>query len=107
MIKLSLDHGVNKDSIFGFLQYAAAICYQSKEVNYVRGAHGIAGYAVGLLKRFGSSIDAEPPLCLLYYGYIAPHIEPWQVCTENLRKGFEGEPISHCWLIKEELCSAN
>jgi hypothetical protein len=91
MTKLSLDHGLSKDSLVGFLSYAVSSCYHSKEVHCIREAHKIAGDTILLLKRFGSSIDAEPDLCLLYYGYVAQHTEPWQLCTENLRKGFEGK----------------
>jgi len=89
MIKLSLDHGVCKDSIFGFVQYAAVICHQSKEVKYIREACRIGKAAMALLNRFGSYVDIGPEICLIYYSFVAPHTEPLQLCTENLRKGFE------------------
>ena len=106
MIKLSLDHGVCKDSIFGFVQYAAVICHQSKEVKYIREACRIGKAAMALLNRFGSHVDIGPEICLIYYSFVAPHTEPLQLCTENLRKGFKGKQIMS-WFINHQRCQIN
>ena len=91
MIRLSLDHGMCKDSILGFVQYAAGICHHSTDAIHVQEACRIGKEAMALLGRFGSSPDIKPKLCLIYYSYVAPCTEPQQNCTKYLRKGFEGE----------------
>merc|ERR1712085_227080 len=66
MIKLSLDHGICKYSIFGFVQYAAGICHQSMDIKHVQEACRIGKEAMTLLSRFGSAQDIKPKLCLIY-----------------------------------------
>ena len=91
MIQLSLDHGICKDSILGFVQYAATICRQSKNIKHVQEACRVGKEAMTLLGRFGSSADMQPKVCLVYYSVVAPRTEPLQNCIEHLRKGFKGE----------------
>jgi len=91
MIQISLEHGVCKDSVFGFVQYAAIICNLSKseEVKYIQEACRIGKVGMSLLQRFGSPVDIMPKAYLFYYGFVAVHTEPLQVCAENMRKSFE------------------
>ena len=43
-------------------------------------------------KRFDSS-EMVPKICFCYFGFVGVHTEPLQVCSENLRKGFEGKGL--------------
>jgi hypothetical protein len=93
MIELTLNNGLCKGSIYGFNQYAAAICEQTKDLRYIKEACRIGKVAMMLLDRFGSTVDCEPKITLLYYGFVAPRTDPIQLCIENLQKGFKGECI--------------
>ena len=86
MIKFTLDHGICKDSAYGFVQYAAAVCHGASKV---KEACRIGNIAMMLLKRNDSSADIVPKVYFFYYGWVAPYTEPLQVCTKNLRKSFD------------------
>jgi len=91
MIQISLEHGVCKDSIFGFVQYAAIVCNlnKSEEVKCIQEACRIGKVAMSLLQRYGSPADIMPKAYLFYYGFVAVHTEPLQICADNMRKSFE------------------
>jgi len=91
MIQISLEHGVCKDSVFGFVQYAAIICNFSKseEVKYIQEACRIGKVGMSLLQRYGSPADIMPKVYFCYYGLVAVYLEPLQVCADNMRKSFE------------------
>ena len=89
IVKLSLEHGIFKDSILGFLQYSAILCQQTKPGLPIDNACRVGKVAMKLLDRFDSSdLIARTHFC--YYGVVATHTEPLQHCTDQLRKGFEG-----------------
>lgn len=92
MIHLSLEHGVCPDSVFGFVQYAAMICQSSKLVPSIKEACRVGKAVMSLLKRFDSA-EIVPKVYFCYYGFVAVHTEPLQLCADKLRKGFEGK---HC-----------
>jgi len=91
MIQISLQHGMCKDSVFGFIQYAGMTCNLSKieEVKYIQEACRIGKAGMSLLKKYGSPVDIMPKAYLFYYGFVAVYLEPLQVCADNMRKSFE------------------
>ena len=93
MIKFTLTHGLSTESIFGFVQYAATICHQIREVKHIQEACRIGKAAMLLLERFSSNADIVPNVYLCYYGFVAPHSEPLRLSVEKLRKGFEGKQM--------------
>jgi len=88
MIRISLEHGVSLDSVVGLVMYAGVLCQQSKLPN-IREACRIGKVAMSMLKRFVNSSDILPRVNFCYYGFTAVHVLPLQVCSANLRKGFE------------------
>ncbi|KAL7538257.1 hypothetical protein ACHAXR_008411, partial [Thalassiosira sp. AJA248-18] len=89
MINLSLKHdGVCQDSVFAFVQYAAVLCQQCNLAPDIEEACRVGKAAMSLLKRFDSP-EIVPKVYFCYFGFVAVHTEPLQVCTDNLRKGFE------------------
>ena len=98
MVQLSIIHGLCKNSILGFIQYAAMLC-QSKAAKDIQLACKIGKTAIHLLKRFDSSKELISTLFFLYYGFVAIHMEPIQSCADMLRRGFDigmssGETLS-------------
>lgn len=61
-----------------------------KLVHDVEGAYRVGKMALKLLERFDDSTDLLPSVYLVYYGYIAVHIEPFQSCADMLKRGM-------CW----------
>ena len=93
MITRTLDHGLCEDSIFGFIQYAAAICHASKDFQSIQEVCRIGKASMRLQKRFGLSTQSIPKVYLMYFGFVAAFTEPLQQCTENLNRSFKGELV--------------
>ena len=94
MIKLSLEHGICSDSLFGFFLYSGSICRQSTSAPVTREACRVGKAVMSLIERPGfveSTPDLVPRAYFIYYGFVATWSDPLQVCAANLRKGFEGE----------------
>mmetsp|Transcript_3060 Transcript_3060/g.6785 ORF Transcript_3060/g.6785 Transcript_3060/m.6785 type:complete len:560 (-) Transcript_3060:69-1748(-) len=88
MIRISLEHGVSLDSVVGLVMYSGVYCQQSKLPN-IREACRIGKVAMSMLKRFVNVSEAIPRVNFCYYGFTAVHFLPLQICSANLRKGFE------------------
>lgn len=88
MVLFTLEHGVCQDSVFGFVQYASILCQQCKLIPGIQEACRVGKAAMELMKRFGSSAELMPKVTFCYYGFVATHTEPLQVCSKNLRSGF-------------------
>eukprot|EP00578_Thalassiosira_sp_NH16_P001854 CAMPEP_0181137228 /NCGR_PEP_ID=MMETSP1071-20121207/33599_1 /TAXON_ID=35127 /ORGANISM="Thalassiosira sp., Strain NH16" /LENGTH=1245 /DNA_ID=CAMNT_0023223979 /DNA_START=76 /DNA_END=3809 /DNA_ORIENTATION=- len=88
MIYLTLERGVCQYSVFSLTHYAAILCHQCTHVLNLQEVCRVGKAALSLLKRFGSS-EMVPRVYFCYYGFVAQYTEPLQLCTDNLRKGFE------------------
>jgi len=88
IIHLSLVHGVCQDSVFGFILYASVLCQQNKFDIDIQEACRVGRMAMSLLKSFDSA-KIIPKVNFAYYGFVALHNLPLQICSSNLRKGFE------------------
>ena len=93
MIKLTLDHGLCEDSIFGFVQYAAVICNKSTDFQSIQEVCRIGKTSMRLQKRFGLSTQSIPKVHLMYFGFAAVFTEPLQQCIENLYQSFKGKQV--------------
>ena len=91
MIKLTLDHGLCEDSIFGFVQYAAVICHRSQDFRSIQEACRIGKASMRLQTRFGTSTRSIPKVCFIFFSFVAIFTEPLQHCTENLYRSFKGK----------------
>mmetsp|Transcript_29918 Transcript_29918/g.63460 ORF Transcript_29918/g.63460 Transcript_29918/m.63460 type:complete len:393 (-) Transcript_29918:234-1412(-) len=89
MVRLTLEHGVCQDSVFGFTMFATVLCQQCNlPTPVIREACRVGKAVMPLLKRFDSS-EIMPSVYGCYYGFVAVHTEPLQLCADNLRKGFK------------------
>ena len=91
-IKLSLDNGICPDSLFSFFLYSGTVCMQSKSSAVIKEACRVGKAVISLVNRPGfQSTLIVPRANFVYYGLVAIWTESLQLCTTNLRKGFEGE----------------
>jgi len=88
MVRLTLEHGVCEDSILGLVSYCGFICHATKQASVIREMGRVGKVVMNMLKRFDSSA-IMPNVYHIYYGYIAVHTAPVQLCTDNLRVGFK------------------
>ncbi|KAL7537493.1 hypothetical protein ACHAXR_007855 [Thalassiosira sp. AJA248-18] len=86
LVELSLEHGVCKYSAIGIMRYAMVL---GKVIQDLQEGYRVGKLALKLLERFDSAQDLLPDVYLVYYGYIAVHIEPFQSCADMLKRGFE------------------
>jgi hypothetical protein len=89
MAQLTMDSGLCKHSIIGFVLYAMVLCTGKIVETDIDGASRIGKAAMSCsMKRYHTS-EQLPDLYLLYYGFIAPYTEPLQSCADMLRQGFD------------------
>lgn len=93
MIAITLKHGLCQDSIFGLVLYAATLCQQIKITPVIQEACRIGKMGYSLMKKRFDSSEMVPKIYFCYFGFVGVHTEPLQVCSENLRKGFEGKGL--------------
>ncbi|KAL7543377.1 hypothetical protein ACHAXR_013104 [Thalassiosira sp. AJA248-18] len=65
-----------------------AMVLGGKLIQDVQESYRVGKLALKLLERFDSQ-DLLSSMYLVYYGYIAVHIEPFQSCADMLKRGFE------------------
>ena len=86
--QLTMQHGLSKYSIMGFVQYAVMLCGNALAKD-IQSASRIGKAAMSCFdKRFNSLAEQVPSLYLAYYGEVAPYFEPLQSCAEMARQGF-------------------
>jgi len=90
MIDLTLKHGMCEESVYSFIQYAAVVCQRCRDTTGMQEACRIGKVAMSLMKRF-SSPEIVPKVYSCYFGFVALHTEPLQLCADNLRRGFDGK----------------
>jgi len=86
LVEISLEHGFCKYSALGIMQYSMVLV--GKLIHDVQGGYRVGKMALKLLDRFDDATDILPPTYLVYYGFIAVHIEPLQSCACMLKRGF-------------------
>ena len=86
--QLTMQHGLSKYSIMGFVQYAVMLCGNALAKD-IQSASRIGKAAMSCFdKRFNSLAEQVPSLYLAYYGEVAPYFEPLQSCAEMARQAF-------------------
>jgi len=89
MVQLTLENGLCMHSITGFIVLAALLCKKSMGDKIdILCATKIGKAAMTCLSQRYSA-EKIPEAYTLYYGFVAWHSEPLQICAEKLRRGFE------------------
>ena len=83
MTQLTLESGLCKYSIIGFVLYAMVLCNVKKDID---GASRIGKAAIK--KRYHTT-EQLPQIYVVYYGFVAPYTEPLLSCADMLRQGFD------------------
>ena len=68
IIRLTLEHGVCCESVFGLVQYAAVMCEQCGQVAEIQEACRVAKAALRLFKQKYDSPDTMANICFCYSG---------------------------------------
>ncbi len=88
MVQLTMQNGICKHSLAGFLLFAMVLCSNSLKENDIEGALRMGKAAISTLKKRYNTSQTLSNLHLGYYGYIGFHTEPLQTCADMLRQGF-------------------
>ena len=90
MVQYTMEKGLCKFSIMGFVQFAGVLCTTSKIAKErIEGASQIAKAAMSCSKTRYDTTEQLPFLYCAYYGFVAFHTEPLQLCAAMLRQGFD------------------
>jgi len=89
MVELTMKHGICKYSVMGFVMYAAVLCGKSSTSKDIKFASYIGKAAITCLKKRFQAAVQVPKVYFSYYGYVAFHTEPLQLCAQMLRQGFD------------------
>jgi hypothetical protein len=89
MVQLTLENGLCMHSITGFIVLAALLCMKSMgdEIDMLCATNIGKAAMTCLSQRY--SAEKIPVTYSVYYGFVAWHSEPLQICAEKLRRGFE------------------
>ena len=89
MVQYTMEKGLCKYSIAGFVQYAMLLCTSKITKVDIEGALRIAKAAMSCSKTRYDRTDQLPFLYCVYYGFVAVYTEPLQTCADMLRQGFD------------------
>jgi hypothetical protein len=109
MVQLTMEKGLCKYSIMGFVNYASALSegkittkniedaskkgkapiYAMMKRAHIEDASRIGKAAMSLSMKRYRTTELLPNLYFVYYGYVAFHTVPLQVCADMLRQGFD------------------
>jgi hypothetical protein len=89
MVQLTMEKGLCKYSIMGFVQYAIGLCFGKIAKKDIEDASRIGKAAMNCSKKRYHTTAQSPLLYFSYYGFVAFHTEPLQVCADMLRQGFD------------------
>jgi hypothetical protein len=87
-VQLTMEYGLCKHSISGFVQFAAMLCSNKEEKKGIESASQIGRAAMSCSKKRYNTPDQLPYLYLVYYSFIAHYTEPLQMCADMLWQGF-------------------
>ncbi|KAL3797054.1 hypothetical protein ACHAW5_009640 [Stephanodiscus triporus] len=88
-VKLTMEKGLCKYSIMGFVSYAWALCDSKIVKKDIEDASRIGKAAMSCWMTRYRTTELLPNLYLCYYGFVAFHTEPLQACANMLRQGFD------------------
>jgi predicted ATPase len=88
-VQLTMEKGLCKYSIVGFVSYAWALCDDKIAKKDIENASRIGKAAMSCWMKRYHTTELLPNLYLSYYGFVAFHTEPLQVCANMLRQGFD------------------
>jgi hypothetical protein len=89
MVQLTMEKGLCKYSIFGFVQYAIGLCTGKIAKTDIEYASRIGKAAMSCSKKRYHTTELLPNLYLGYYSFVAFYTEPLQVCADMLQQGFD------------------
>jgi hypothetical protein len=89
MVQLTMEKGRCKYSIMGFVNYSWALSMGKIEKKDIEDASLIGKAAMSCWMKRYHTTELLPNLYLIYYGFVAFHTEPMQVCADMLRQGFD------------------
>ena len=89
MTQLTLESGLCKHSIIGFVLYASVLCMGNIAQNDIDVASRIGKVAMSCSRKRYHTSEQLPLLYVAYYGFVAPCTEPLQSCADMLRQGFD------------------
>jgi hypothetical protein len=87
-VQLTMEYGLCKHSISGFVNFAAILCSNKEEKKGIESASQIGRAAMSCSKKRYNTPDQLPFLYLVYNSFIAPYTEPLQTCADMLWQGF-------------------
>ena len=89
MTQLTLENGLCKHSILGFVLFAMLLCMSNIGKKDIDGASRIGKAAMSFSKKRYHTLEQMPHIYVVYYGFVAPYTEPLQSCADMLRRGFD------------------
>ena len=89
MAQLTMENGLCKYSILGFVQYAAFLCVGKIDKKGIESASQIGKAAMSCSRKRYHTSDILPNLYMLYYSFIGHYAEPLQLCADMLRQGLD------------------
>jgi len=89
MTQLTLENGLCKHSIIGFVLYAMLLWMSNIEKKDIDSASRIGKAAMSFSKKRYHTSEQLPHIYVIYYGFVAPYTEPLQSCADMLRQGFD------------------
>jgi hypothetical protein len=89
MVHITMENGLCKHSILGFLQFALVLLNSNIANNGIKSASQVGKAAMSCSKMRYNMPDQLPFLYNVYYGFIAHYTEPLQTCADMLQQGFD------------------
>jgi len=89
MVQLTMEKGLCKYSIMGFISFAMALCDSKIAKKDIVNASQIGKAAMSCWMKRYHTTGLLPNLYLSYYGFVAFYTEPMQVCADMLQQGFD------------------
>ena len=89
VVQHTMKNGICKHSISGLIVLAALLCSNTMLEVDIQSALKIGKAAMSCFTQRYNTSEELPAIYSLYYGYVAWHNEPLQICAEKLLQGFE------------------
>ena len=89
VVQHTMKNGLCKHSISGLIVLAALLCSNTLLEVDIQSALKIGKAAMSCFTQRYNTSEQLPEIYSLYYGFVAWHTEPLQICAEKLLQGFE------------------
>ena len=89
VVQLTMENGLSKHSIAGFLILAALLCAKSVPKKAADIGSNIGKAAMSFLSQRHNTTELIPEAFSYYYGFVAWRTEPLQTCTKKLGQAFD------------------